>query len=185
MIGALTWFTVPAWGGGQIYRISQWVYGEEGYAADLGGDAAENMTAAVWVYVAGIGLALWHLVGAVLIATRHLPLEYMQPFSALYMAPFFVGMTVSQRLGFWAYIWPALYALHAGLICAGFPIRFTDVNLEIFNMLLPVFGYGLVAILVGHVYSRYAFHRLKSLARQGLDPNAESADDETGEDVDA
>jgi len=130
----------------------------------------------MWVYAAGIGLAAYHLVGVFLIAFRHLPLEYMQPFSALYMVPFFIAMTISQRLGFWAFIWPLLYGVHALLLVAGVPIRFTDVHLEIFNMIVPVFGYGFVAIIVGHIYSRYALHRLKALVRSGFDPD--SANDE-------
>ena len=88
------------------------------------------------------------------------------------MVPFFVAMTISQRLGFWAFIWPVLYGLHAVLIMAGVPIRLTAVQLEILNMIVPVFGYGLVAIVFGHLYSRYALRRLKALVRAGFDPDA-------------
>jgi len=177
MIVVLAWFIAPRWGGERIYRISQWVYGEEGYAAYLGGNVEEDITASRWVYVVGIGLVLYHLTGALLIASRHLALEHMQPFSALYMVPFFVAMSISQRLGFWAFIWPLLYGLHAVLILAGAPLRFTSVNLEMLNMILPVFGYGLVALVVGHVYSRYALHRLKGVVRKGLEAGAEEAEE--------
>ncbi|HOZ45457.1 MAG TPA: hypothetical protein PLO37_03460 [Candidatus Hydrogenedentes bacterium] len=173
MIVAMAWFIVPKWGGDRIYRISQWIYGEEGYAAYLGG-SGESIKASSWVYAAGIGLAAYHLLGVLLIAGRYLPFQYTQPFSALYMVPFFIAMTITQRLGFWAFIWPVLYGLHAVLILLGVPIRFTDVNLEILNMIVPVFGYGLVAILVGHLFSRYALHRLKALVRQGLVETAEA-----------
>ncbi len=175
MVIALAWFTVPKWGGEQIYRISQWVYGEEGYAAYLGGDPEEGIQAPGWVYAGGAGLAVYHLLGALLVTARYLPIWCIQPFSAAYMVPFFFAMTVSQRLGFWAFIWPILYGLHAVLILAGVPIRFTSVHLELLNMIMPVFGYGLVAILVGHVYSRYALHKLKQLARKGLDAAVEEA----------
>ncbi len=179
---ALTWFMVPKWGGDKIYQISQWFYGEEGYADYVGIDDEEaGVKAPLWIYLIGIGVAVYHLAGAVLIATRHLHLDYLQPFSALYMVPFFVIMAASQRLGFWAYIWPALYGLHAILIWLDAPIRFTSVNLIILNMIIPVFGYGLVAIIVGHFYSRYALRKLKMLARTGLVDEPATDDEEEAE----
>ncbi len=49
-------------------------------------------------------------------------------------------------------------------------------------MVVPVFGYGLFAIVVGHIYSRFALWQLKRLARAGLDASAEeAADDERPE----
>jgi MFS family permease len=173
MVIALTWFAVPKWGGERIFRISQWVYGEEGYAEYRGGSMDEDISAPWWIYLLGAGLVLWHLLGTVLVAHRSLPLEYMQPFSALYMVPFFLMMSLSQRLGFWALIWPALYGLHAVLILLHVPIRFTEVHLEVLNMIVPIFGYGLIAILVGHGYSRYALYRLKSIVRKGLETDHE------------
>lgn len=187
---ALAWFIVPQWGGERIYRISQWFYGQEGYAAYLGpGDAEEDMRAPVWIYVAGIGLALYHLAGAVIITMHPRWLGYMQPYSAVYMVPFFIAMTYSQRLGFWAYLWPALYGLHAVAVLFNEPGRYVRIHpdlisMVVFNMIVPVFGYGLIAILVGHIYSRYALHRLKSAVRRGLPANLEDESSEL-EDGDA
>lgn len=183
MLVALVWFVVPHWGGERIYQVSQWVYGEEGYASYLGGDPEEDIKAAWWIYVAAAGLAIYHFVGALLITRHPQWLGYMQPYSALYMVPFFIAMTYSQRLGFWAYIWPALFGVHAVVVLLGDPGRYAHAHPEIFDMIayhmiLPVFGYGLVAILVGHVYSRYALHRLKAAVRKGLDINADVPEEE-------
>jgi hypothetical protein len=104
---------------------------------------------------------------------RYLSVEYLQPWSALYMAPFLVVMVVTQRLGFWAWVWPALYALHAVAILAGAP-HFRGQWFAL-DVLVPIFGYGLASMIIGHFYSRYALHRLKALARVG------GGDDDTGE----
>jgi len=159
----LTWFSVSKWGGELIWRISQGLYGREGYAAYGGGERAQAMQRAWWVLLVGLGLAVYHLVLALLVGLRYVSIEYLQPLSALYMAPFLVLMVVSQGLGFWAWVWPALYALHAVAILAGVP-HFTG-RWFAFDVLVPLFGYGLISIIVGHSYSRYALRRLKALAR--------------------
>jgi len=43
------------------------------------------------------------------------------------------------------------------------PILFTG-NLRHWNMMLPVFGYGFLTHIIGHVYSRYALKKLKTAA---------------------
>jgi hypothetical protein len=95
------------------------------------------------------------------------PIEYMQPISALYVVPFIVYLgTIMRRAGVgspFMFLWPLLYALHAILLVAGTPVRFGG-KLEILNMLVPVAGYGLIAALAGHIYSRIALRRLRALA---------------------
>lgn len=177
MLVALIWFIVPHWGGERIYLVSQWVYGEEGYASYLGGDPEEDIKAAWWIYVAALGVAVYHFVGALLITKNPQWLGYMQPYSAVYMVPFFFALIYSQRLGFWAYIWPVLFGVHAVVVLANEPGRYAYthpniLHMIVFHMIVPVFGYGLIAILVGHVYSRYALHRLKGVVRKGLDVGA-------------
>ena len=44
-------------------------------------------------------------------------------------------------------------------------------------MIVPVFGYGLVAILLGHAYSRYALWNLKKLTRSIASDVPEGQDD--------
>ena len=95
-----------------------------------------------------------------------LPIRYMQPVSALYIVPFCIYlMTVQRGAGspFMA-LWPVLYGIHAILLVAGAPI-YVDGKLEMLNMLIPVIGYGALAALMSHVYSRFALRRLRELAR--------------------
>jgi len=179
-IFGLTWFSVSKWGGEAIWRITQWLYGKEGYVAYSDGQGGGATP--LWITALGGGLVVYHLVGALLVSFNYLHLSHMQPFSAGYMAPFLAVMIVYQRLGFWAWIWPALYALHGVLLLAGAPIGFTG-QWQLFNMVVPVFGYGLIAILVGHVYSRFALWKLKRLTRSGLPgfpADEENAADEDG-----
>ncbi len=177
MILALTWFSLSPWGGDLVFRITQWLYGEEGYVS-YSEEAGEADSGHAWLLTTlGGGLVIYHLVGALLVSLNYLSLHHLQPFSALYMAPFLIYMIRAQGLGFWAWFWPILYGLHAILLLAGAPIRFPG-QWTILNMIVPVFGYGLVAIIAGHVYSRYALRKLRRLARSGLD-TAPPGDDET------
>lgn len=169
----LTWFSVSKWGGELIWRISQRLYGREGYAAYSGGERVRALRRAWWIRIVGLGLAVYHLALALLVGLRYISYEYLQPWSALYMVPFLVVMVVSQGLGFWAWVWPALYAIHALAILAGAP-HFRGQWFA-FDVLVPIFGYGLISIVVGHCYSRYALRRLKALARvEGGDADGEN-----------
>lgn len=98
------------------------------------------------------------------------PIKYMQPISAIYTVPFivFVGYTHKSEGSPFMILWPALYALHAILIVAGAPIVFAGKWTGL-NMLVPIAGYGLLAGLLGHAYSRFALRRLRKAARAGLD----------------
>ena len=170
----LVWFSTSKWGAELIWRVTQWLYGEEGYVAYFGDRA--NAPTPLWVTALGGGLVVYHLVGALLVSFGYLSLSHMQPFSAAYMVPFLVVMIVYQGLGFWAWIWPILYGLHGVWLLTDPSIRFTG-NWQLLNMVIPVFGYGLIAILVGHIYSRFALRKLKSYSRAGLDTTAESEDE--------
>jgi hypothetical protein len=169
---ALTWFSASKWGSGLIWRISQRLYGKEGYAEYSGGGRSQAMRSAWWIRLVALGLAIYHLVLALLVGMRYLSVEHLQPWSALYMVPFLAVMVVAQRLGFWAWVWPALYALHAVAILAGAP-HFRGQWFAL-DVLVPIFGYGLLSMVIGHFYSRYAFRKLKALARIG------SGDDDGG-----
>lgn len=171
----LAWFSFSPWGGEAIWRITQWLYGKEGYVAY--GEESEGGALPMWLTALGGGLVAYHLAGAVLVSFNLRWIHYLQPFSALYMAPFLGVLIVYQRLGFWAWFWPVLYGLHAVLLLAGVPIEFSG-QWQMMNLILPVFGYGLVAILIGHAYSRYALWRLKRVARSGLSGSEPSANHE-------
>jgi hypothetical protein len=93
----------------------------------------------------------------------------MQPISALYCVPFLVCLWFLQRplLGNMALLWPALIAIHAILIVAGAPILFSG-RWEGLNMLIPIFGYGMLTGILSHLYSRVALRRLKRLTQADL-----------------
>jgi hypothetical protein len=54
------------------------------------------------------------------------------------------------------------------LIVAGAPIAFVG-RWEPLNMLVPIIGYGLLTSLIGHLYSRWALHSVRSIVSQQLD----------------
>lgn len=172
---ALVWFSVSRWSGELISNITHWLYGREGYVSYSGG--AKDKPLPLWLTGLGGGLIAYHLLGALLISFNYMHIRYMQPWSAAYMTPYLIIMVLYQGLGFWAWLWPLLYGLHAVLLLLDVPIHFSR-EYELLNIVVPVFGYGLLAILAGHAYSRYALWKLKSLTRGAL------SGDETCEDVD-
>jgi hypothetical protein len=176
---AFAWFSVSRWSGELIWRITQWLYGEEGYVS-YSGDRRDGPLP-WWLTAFAGGLVVYHLLGALLVSFGYLPLYMMQPFSAAYMAPFLAVMIVYQRLGFWAWIWPALYAAHAILLSVGVRVIGFPRQWQLLDMVVPIFLYGLIAILVGHAFSRIALWKLKRLARTGL-IDAPPEDDEPGGD---
>lgn len=91
--------------------------------------------------------------------------RYMQPLTALWVVPFLVAIWIRSRsnVGPLVLLWPILYSLHAALVVLGAPILFSG-SWEALNVFLPVAGYGLLAGLLGHLYSRYALTRIRRLA---------------------
>ncbi len=172
---ALAWFSLSGRGGDMIWSITRRIYGREGHVEYSEGDATGRMPLSIMA--ASGGLIIYHLVGALLVTFNYLYMKNMMPFSAAYMVPFLFAIIINQRLGFWAYIWPILYALHAILLLAGLPIRFGG-QWQLMNMVVPVLGYGFIAILTGHLYSRFALRQLKRLAREGLPDDAAGKADE-------
>jgi len=159
---ALVWFSMSRWSGELVFSITNWLYGREGYVSYSG--PGQEKPLPLWLTGLGGGLLAYHLVGALLISFNYISIKYMQPWSAAYMTPYLILMVVYQKLGFWAWLWPVLYGLHAIGLMLGLPIRF-GIELELLNIVAPIFGYGLIAILTGHLYSRYALWKLKSLTR--------------------
>ena len=90
------------------------------------------------------------------------PTRYMQPLAAVYVIPFMIYLGVKQwnTSSPFMVLWPALYAVHAVLIVAGVPIS----RGPFFDMFFPIVGYGSVAALAGHIYSRFALRKLRALA---------------------
>ncbi len=160
---SLFFFCVPKWGGRLIERISRRLYGKEGVVT-LAPQIRTKKHKWLGLVVALVFACC--VVGSVQLGTRgYIPIEYMQPVSALYVVPFLVFLTIWQRpvVGPLSLLWPTLYALHAILIVAGVPILFHK-SWTALNMLIPIAGYGILCGLLGHLYSRYALKKLKTAA---------------------
>lgn len=146
-----------------LRRVSDRLYRSEG-AVSVGPSPPGNLLRVapavgfvfMFCVIASVGLGLLGM----------LPTRYMQPVSALYVIPFLVYIGIAQRGSGspFMWLWPILYGIHAILLVAGAPIYFGG-TWEALNMLIPAVGYGLVAALAGHIYSRIALRRLRALAR--------------------
>jgi len=118
-----------------------------------------------------LGFVVGIVVGGCILGSYHLSMEgylafkYLQPVSALYLVPFLVFQYFLKRprIGPLVLICPILYTIHAILTVAGVPIFFTG-NLGILSMAIPFFGYTFLAYVIGHIYSRYALKKLKTIA---------------------
>jgi hypothetical protein len=155
------WFSLVG-AGRLVARMSERLYRAEGKVS-IGLTAAEAAAGppslAVFLFLfciaASIGLGL----------LGFLPRRHMQPISAIYVVPFlvYIGRRLRGVGSPLMFLWPVLYGLHAILLVAGAPIRF-EGSLEVLNIFLPAVGYGLVAALAGHLYSRVALRRLREAA---------------------
>jgi len=162
------WFSVPRWGGRAVAKWAMRAYSTEG-SVTL---APAGPRVRKWVLiVVAVAFATCVAGNVVLGMLFSLPIRYMQPISAIYCVPFllYIGYAIrGQGQGSpFMLLWPGLYAVHAVLIVVGAPIVFTR-PWEGLNMLIPVAGYGLLAGVATHVYSRFALHRLRDVARAGL-----------------
>jgi hypothetical protein len=165
-MAGLLFFAVPRWGGKWVERMTERLYVGEG-SARL---EAPRTRSRRWLM--GLAAATFAVCILAQIAIRQkygIPEQYVQPISAIYCVPFLVAIWLVQRpaVGPLALLWPALYALHAVLILAGVPILF-DGRWQDLNMLIPTAGYGLLAGLIAHAYSRFALRRLRRTARASL-----------------
>jgi len=154
------WFSFI--GAARIMRsISERLYRGDGnvvVGARAGNGGLERPPLGVFVFmfcvIGNVGLGL----------LGFLPVRLMQPISALYVVPFvcYLGLKTRRlRIGSpFMFLWPALYAMHAVLLVTGVPIGMGPM----LDMFVPTVGYGLLAALSGHVYSRVALRRLRRLA---------------------
>ena len=105
------------------------------------------------------------LLGSMNLAMRgYIPDKYFIPLTALFVVPFNVYLYFIQRprLGPVLVLCPILYSIHALLIIAGVPIYFTGIYAVPLNLFVPLI-YTFITYLIGHLYSRYALKKLKSL----------------------
>jgi hypothetical protein len=166
-LAATIYFSVPRWGGRRLQQWGNSLYAGEGQVTVSAPQPRRPRL------IAAIGGAFGVcVVGSVILGlTGYLPTgKYMQPISAIYVVPFLVALTFLMRpaIGYIALLWPVLYAVHALLIVAGVPIVFVGAW-EPLNMVLPIIGYGLLTSIVGHLYSRWALHSVRSIVSRQLD----------------
>jgi len=166
-LGALLWYTF--WGARRLVPgLTKWLYrGEGGVSVDGAETGVPPRVPALSV------LVLLLLVGCHLLLTQRglLPLRYAQPISVVYAVPFmlYLGLKLrAQPRSPFMCLWPVLYGLHGVLILAGVPISFgaERATLDIF---WTVPAYGFIAALAGHLYSRLALRRLRTLAADTAD----------------
>jgi len=142
--------------------IDRWMYGQEGFAS-MPQPKLSKKRKCLDIFV-GIVYMVCLLGSMELGMLGYIPVRYILPLMALFVVPFGVYQyfTLWPRLGPVLLIFPILYAIHAILIIAGVPIFFTGIFAVPLNMLLPLI-YTLLAYVIGHIYSRYALKKLKSL----------------------
>ena len=160
---AAWWMGVTIVGGPRIVRrIIQRLYRSEG-AVSPGPFPEENTWWQSPVVASVFGSCVITTVALVMLEV--VPIRYMQPISALYMIPLFVyvGIIHGGARSPFMVLWPALYGIHAILLVAGAPIYFGG-KWEMLSMWAVLIGYGVIAALVAHIYSRYALGRLRALA---------------------
>ncbi len=162
---ATIYISVPGWGGRRLQLLSQRWYESQGQVtiapAHPNTRGGSFLAAALLVCVATT---------VILGVFGYLPIEYLQPISALYVVPFLVGLNFLMRpiTGYVPLLWPLLYAIHAVLIVAGAPILFA-APWDFLNMLVPTVGYGLITALACHLYSRWALHRAREIVSHQLE----------------
>jgi len=158
------WFSFV--GGARIMGdMARWLYRREGQVSPEQPLALVHGRRVTWVgfvfmfcVIASVGLGF----------LGYIPERLMQPVSAIYAVPFmlYLGWKQRETSSPFMLLWPLLYGIHAILIAAGVPIS----RGPMFDMLVPTVGYGLLAGLVGHIYSRIALRRLRSLTSSGPEP---------------
>jgi hypothetical protein len=164
---AVWWMWFSFVGGPAIMRrVAERLYQREGSVIAGTSQAEEHKRLPLGVFifmfcvVASVGLGL----------LGFYPIGLMQPVSALYVVPFFcyLGLKLRRVGSPFMFLWPALYGIHAVLIVAGAPIGVGPA----FDIFVPVVGYGILAALAGHLYSRVALRRLRAIAasRNAADP---------------
>jgi hypothetical protein len=170
-LAATVYFSVPRWGGRLMLRINDRLYAGEGSARLVPTHTHKQK----WLMgLVGLAFGGCIIASVVLGFLGYIPIEYMQPVSAIYVVPFLLLMSIFKQSaigGPIVFLWPALYVLHAILILAGAPILFTGAWNSL-NMLIPVAGYGLLTALIAHVYSRFALRKLRRIACDNLQDSA-------------
>ncbi len=161
------WLVVTPRLGRIVGALSARLYGAEGTAVAAAEPRRRSRADLAVAVALGLCVTLQVLAGFVFETT----LRYMVPIMAAYGIPFLLYVWVRQGGTAWPFmlLWPGLLAVHAVLALAGvYPFSGEP---DWVTVLMPTIGYGAIAALASHLYSRVTLRRLRSLARNG-----ESAD---------
>jgi len=95
--------------------------------------------------------------------------RYLVPIMAAYSVPFLLYIWVRQggMAAPFMLLWPGLLAIHAVLAIAG--VHPFSGEPSALTILVPTVGYGAIAAVASHLYSRVALRRVRSLARSPED----------------
>ena len=168
-LGIMVFFSVPSWGGKLLERIGKRYYSKEGYVALGPAMTKKNKMLSGSVTV----LFVICVMGSGVLGNRgYIPIEYIQPVSALYVVPFMVFRVFTPRPGMslLKLLWPFLIGLHAVLIVSGAPIQLGSRWQPVLDMLISFVGFGIVTALTSHFYNRFALREVRRLAGTGGDP---------------
>jgi len=93
-----------------------------------------------------------------------IPSQYLFSMTAAYAVPFLLYRCwARRRTSPFMLLWPGLTTIHAILALAGVH-PFSD-KISASTFLAPIVGYGAIAGLASHLYSRFALHKLRNLAQ--------------------
>jgi len=143
-------------------KTDQWIYGRDGTASMPEPKLTKTMK---WLDIVGGAAFLICMLGSIYLMIKgYIACKYMQPVAAVYLVPAGVFEYLYRRpkVGPLVLICPILYAIHAILIVAGVPIFFRG-DLCMLSIYIPVLGYAFLGSVIGHLYSRYALKKLRSI----------------------
>ena len=155
------WLVVPRHWERVFSALYGRLYGAEGTAVAAAKPCGRSRANRVVVIAFGLCVTLQVLAGFAFETT----IRYMVPIMATYSIPFLLYMW-ARRGGMAApfmLLWPGLLVIHAVLALAGVHPFSGEPNAV--TILVPTAGYGAIAALASHVYSRVALRKLRSLAR--------------------
>ena len=98
-----------------------------------------------------------------LVRHGYLPLRFTVPLSALYIVPFLLAAykVFNRDKGPWYLLVPVFYTVYALLVLSGLPL--TIGQSPAIMICGPMIIFHFVAAVIGHLYSRFALRKVKSL----------------------
>lgn len=167
VVAWILWFRFVS-GAGINRRVGQRLYRDEGYASTASIPAASPTYQAPSLphFLLLFCVLVWYGMSLM----RIIPSRQLLPTSAVFMVPFlayFYAVRFRDKVSPFMLLWPVLYVVHSLLLYLGAPIyiqRGPGGMYEALNLLIPILGYAMIAALTGHLYSRFALRRLRTLA---------------------